>query len=903
MWFTRPGERKKTMKVRGPRFLLLLVLLGSLTFGLSPTAAQDVEPPRQPPTSRDLPMPTYGPKDEGDFKAGEVVVKFRRGTPAPSVNSMLANNRATRLKTLDLVDAEVWQVQKGNELSTIERLKANPAVEYAEPNYRYYALGIPNDSDFGEQWGPTKVQAPAAWDVTQGSDAIVIAIIDTGIDASHPDLAGKIVPGIDFVDGDADPRDENGHGTHVAGIAAALTNNGIGIAGMSWNAKIMPVRVLDRTGAGYNTDVAAGINWAFQHGAKVLNLSLGSISSSALMESAVNAAYAHGSLVVAAMGNCRTECTINDKQYTNPTTYPAAYNHVMAVAATSRSNPELYAYYSQTGSHCDIAAPGGETDINYADGIYSTLPTYSVYLNTQWGYFQNYDYLQGTSQATPFVSGLAALVWATKPDLAPDQVEAAIEDTAFDPALGYSDPGYWDPDYGYGRIDALAAVQVYSPPLAPVLSSIGPATDTGDYLVDWSDVDNTTGYELQEADNAAFAPVAHTYTGLSSQHQVYGQGPGTWYYRVRAYNANGNSPWSSVQSVTVRPDPPTLNDISNGGQEDAYQISWAAAAATSYTLEEAKDAGFYTRYMGSATQYQVTGQAGGTWHYRVRAANAGGTSDWSAVVSTTVAPPHFQPPATVTITNPTGDNSYSITWSEVAGATGYRLEHSRDPWFSAPTEVYSGTTPSHDVANQPGGRWYYRVRATAPAGNSPWSATQSTVVFTRIFLPLIERPINIAEGFESGLMPPPDWLLLTQDTSLPTRTWFINTDRPFAGSYYASCNYDPDRVQNEVLLSPQFKASTARVQFESFGSLDYCSGVNPACSLNVWLVVGAMDGVGDTLIYRANQDWLGEYEWSPSDVSLTPHLPPPGTPVRVGFQYYGQNGAQISLDSIVISGN
>jgi len=179
------------------------------------------------------------------------------------------------------------------------------------------------------------------------------------------------------------------------------------------------------------------------NGADILNLSLGGPTFSQAMQDEVNAAHAAGRLVVAAMGNDRTN---------NPTDYPAACDNVFAVAATNRY--DNYAPYSQYGSHCDIAAPGGEMNyLHDSNGVYSTMPTYSCYYHTQWGYSLSYDYLRGTSQAAPFVSGLAALVWSRAGGLSPDDVQVLIENTATDRG-----PAGWDEDYGWGLIDAEAAL-------------------------------------------------------------------------------------------------------------------------------------------------------------------------------------------------------------------------------------------------------------------------------------------------------------------------------------------------------------------------------------------------------------------------------------------------------------
>ena len=421
------------------RLIIGLFIVFVMVEGIGSAAAEINGIDRIPPSTFDT------------FVPGELLVKFKTGVSSSLSNNLMIANDAHYVRTLYGSPVQLWHVQEGNETATIEALNANPNVEYAEPNYIYYAFDTtPNDPGFTNQWAHDRIESEAAWDISTGSISVTIAIIDSGIDETHPDLASKIVSGYDFIEDDGNPHDGNGHGTHVAGIAAAVTNNSVGIAGVNWNARIMPIRVLGNTGSGTLAGIVDGINWAYQHGADVLNLSLGGTSYSQTMQDAVTAAYNAGSLVVAAMGNCRV--TNSSCPVANPTMYPAADENVMAVASTGPS--DVYSPFSQYGSHCDIAAPGGAmTYYHDPNGIYSAMPTYSVYLSTQYSYSLNYDYLHGTSQAAPHVAGLAALIWSLDPSLTPDQVQSFIESTADD--LG---PVGWDQDYGYGRINAAAAL-------------------------------------------------------------------------------------------------------------------------------------------------------------------------------------------------------------------------------------------------------------------------------------------------------------------------------------------------------------------------------------------------------------------------------------------------------------
>lgn len=312
-------------------------------------------------------------------------------------------------------------------------------------------LLIPNDTAYGagDQYGLDNIQAPQAWDLTTGSATVVIAIVDTGFDLNHPDLASKFTAGYDFVDSDTDPSDPGGeeHGTHVAGIAAAVTNNAAGMAGTSWNSPIMPIRVCDSTGCS-DTAIANGIIWAVDNGAKIINLSLGGEVSNSEVVNAVNYANSNGVTVVAAAGNCDLAGYTPGSDQACAVNGPAYLPNVIAVGATDESNSStsFSSYYTYAGDPVkpeghqgvDIVAPGAE--------IYS-----SVWNDT----FVKWD---GTSMATPFVSGVAALL-ASMPDFdTPVKIREALLSTALD--LG---PAGWDRNYGFGLVQAYDALK-YSPP-------------------------------------------------------------------------------------------------------------------------------------------------------------------------------------------------------------------------------------------------------------------------------------------------------------------------------------------------------------------------------------------------------------------------------------------------------
>lgn len=312
-------------------------------------------------------------------------------------------------------------VPKGQAKDKAKAYGLNAKVVYAEPDFVAQVVDSPDDPGFGNQWGMVKVEAAQAWEITTGSSNINIAILDTGVDLDHPDLADKLISNINFSNsGTTD--DVYGHGTHVAGIAAAITDNGVGVAGLGYNSTIMNVKVLSDIGAGLYSWIASGIIWAADNGAEIINMSLGGPSESSTLEEAINYAWNKGVVVVAAAGN---------NGDTTPM-YPAYYTNCIAVAATDANDAR--ASFSNYGDWVDVAAPGAS--------IYSTLKN------------GNYGYLSGTSMASPHVAGLAALVLTTVSDANGDgklnnEVRSRIEATCDDIGIN---------GIGYGRINAAQAV-------------------------------------------------------------------------------------------------------------------------------------------------------------------------------------------------------------------------------------------------------------------------------------------------------------------------------------------------------------------------------------------------------------------------------------------------------------
>jgi subtilisin family serine protease len=395
------------------------------------------------------------------FYPGRILVKFAPGISQAGAAAVLYGLDLQPLQLLPGLDVFVVETPVGAEAATAAQMSAKPYVLYAEPDYLYYALATPNDPYYADyQWNLAHINADDAWNTTTGSSSITIAVVDTGVDLTHPDLSSKIVSGYDFVNKDSDASDDQGHGTHVASIAAATSNNSEGVAGVSWGARIMPIKVLNSAGNGALSDVADGIRWAADHGADVINMSLGGSSGSSTLQDAVNYAYGAGALLVAAAGN--------EYEDGNPTSYPAAYDHVLAVAATT--DTDSHASYSNSGSYVDVAAPGGDPSSSY-----DSTPEHWI-VGAYWrGSGYDYAWLAGTSQASPQVAGLAALLLSVNAALSNDQVESVIRSSAVDVGTVGRD------DFtGDGRIDVAAAVAAAggSPTSTPTATRTATASPT-----------------------------------------------------------------------------------------------------------------------------------------------------------------------------------------------------------------------------------------------------------------------------------------------------------------------------------------------------------------------------------------------------------------------------------------
>jgi subtilisin family serine protease len=365
--------------------------------------------------------------------SSRVVVGYTAGGFA-SAGSLEQQVGAERVAAIDQLRVDVLRVETGQLASTLMLLRNDPRVRYAQLDGVVRALRRPNDEFWPDQWSPVKTNAGKAWDLTTGSPQVVVAVIDTGVDQTQPDLRGKLLAGFDFVNGDTDANDDNGHGTAVAGIIAADSDNGIGVAGYCWQCRLLPVKVVGADGSGYDSTLANGMVWATDHGARVLNVSLGGPSDDLTVTAAAQYAQAHGALVVAAAGN-DSSSTLQ---------YPAALPNVVSVSASDQDDR----LYSFSNSGAMLAAPGENT---------TTAPK------------GGYEFFIGTSSAAPVVSGVAGLAFSAAPSASPGQVEQALAASAVP-----------IPGVAYGRVDAFGTVHTLNPLLTPAPeSSAGEGSSRG----------------------------------------------------------------------------------------------------------------------------------------------------------------------------------------------------------------------------------------------------------------------------------------------------------------------------------------------------------------------------------------------------------------------------------------
>ncbi len=573
--------------------LLALVLLLALALPAAadePKAAAPEDPGGAPPVV----------SSDGEIVPGEVVVKFRDIANGPDVARARGLTIAAEAGGLAHGLPAVVSTNGRAVDQVLAELRSDPAVEYAEPSYRVQlvnegsvtAVGV-NDPMTGGQYSLDRMRVRDAWSLSKGGSGLV-AVLDTGVQPDHPDLSGRVVAGYDFVNGDSNAADDNGHGTWVAGIIAAKPNDGYGIAGISWSDRILPVKIMNSSGTGSTSALISGIRWAADRGATVINMSVGGFPYAQGVQDAVNYAWAKGSVLIGAAGNNNREEKF----------YPASLTNVVSVSATQRDDE--FSHWSSWGPALDVSAPGSS--------VQTTNCTAGSCPNRSWG---SHTYISGTSFATPNVAGVVALIRARYPSYSPQQVVDRLIGTTDD--LGYAG---WDNRYGRGRVNAYRALgaSVAQParlsgdgletnnalssarliPLgATTRPSIWPAADIDVFAVDVpragrldvrvSGVDDTRAYpwhksslpidpivELYNTAGTLLKRVDAVWENGTELAQVGVAGPTRILVRISNFYANGNRTAYAITPTYVDTAPPAVAGRSPG--PGAVRVNYEAPA-------------------------------------------------------------------------------------------------------------------------------------------------------------------------------------------------------------------------------------------------------------------------------------------------------------------------------------
>jgi subtilisin family serine protease len=491
------------------------------------------------------------------FVSGRILIKPKPGVAERSFKSTLLRHGGRQDHAIHRSNVRVVNVTEASAAGVLAALQHDPTIEFAERDYLAEAAFVPNDAYVvsGSEWHLEKIQAPQAWNITFGASNVIVAVLDSGINAAHPDLAGKVLPGYDFVWGDSNPADDFGHGTAVSGVIAAAGNNSIGVAGVAFGSKILPVKVMDASGFAAYSTMAQGIRYAVDQGARVINISIAGSSPSSTLQDAINYAWSNNVVVVAAAGN----------NGNSTPQYPAACEHVVAVSATDPN--DALASFSSTGGHLVLAAPG--------DNIYTT----SRDLNNP------YSSWRGTSFASPIVAAVAALVASANASLDNAQIVSVLEQTADD--LGTSG---FDAVFGFGRVNADRAVSGalnFNPsPLVNVLSPTPGVGVSGRVAVE---VAATASTSVAHVECYANGLLIGTNSGASATFQwtTAGLTNGNYTLQAKAIDVAGNAGYSEGVLVTVANPAPTTSTGLARAQDGSLRLTWNAIPNKSYRVQYA----------------------------------------------------------------------------------------------------------------------------------------------------------------------------------------------------------------------------------------------------------------------------------------------------------------------------
>ena len=557
-----------------------------------------------------LPPPAAVQPPGLQWAEGRILVRPKPGLSEKKLKAALNAAGGESRGRIGSLNVHVVDVPPQAEEKVTAALAKNPNIDFAELDILHEPDDtIPNDPYWKDPyfWHLQKIDAPQAWDYGTGH-GITVAVCDSGVDANHPELAGKLVPGWNVVSDNGDTSPIASHGTWVAGVVGAASNNAVGVPSIAWDARIMPVRVTNNTsGSAYSSDIAAGIAWAADNGARVVNASFYLLWSSQAVTEAANYLRALGGLLFVSAGNYNLDPG-------------AAPNPSMVIVAATDEN-DARATFSNYGAYVDLAAPG--------------VRIWSTHVATDPSNL--YRLVSGTSFASPLTAGTAALLMAAAPEISPDQVEAILKETAFDPT-----GNDFDPNFGYGRLDAGAAMVAALgtpvdtvPPTVAIIQPGSDATVAGEISVtaDASDDSAVTLVDLYANgalvgtdDSAPYEFVLDT-TAYAN---------GTLALDVTANDANANSATASrqVQVNNQVPDtkaPTVVIGTPAASTTVAGTVSFSASAADDVKVAELKlyVGGSLKAFCNAGTcsaPIDTTGYANGTLDLRADAKDTSGNS-------------------------------------------------------------------------------------------------------------------------------------------------------------------------------------------------------------------------------------------------------------------------------------
>jgi subtilisin family serine protease len=636
----------------------------------------------------------------------QILVKPKWNVAETEVQALFGSHGAAQVDAIPTINLRLLHVPEARLEIVLAALQKHSSIAFAELNSIYEPALVPNDTYYSFAWHLPKIQAPQAWDITTGSSNVIIAILDTGVESTHPDLAPKIVAGWNFYDNNVNTADVTGHGTMVAGGAAAMSNNGMGVASPAWGALIMPVRISDATGSASDLTIAKALSWVADQGVRVANISY-AISQSSAVSSAAQYLQSKGGVVTVAAGNGSSFITAPDNPY------------VLTVSATD--NNDLLCSFSNTGSNIDIAAPGSGIPSTGSGGSYVTAG--------------------GTSLSAPVVAGVAALVISVNPNLTGIQVRSLLEQTADD--LGSSG---WDPQFGYGRVNAYKAVIAAggngtdtTPPAVSVTSPTSGSTVSATISVSVSATDNVGVTKVEWYLDGALAGSSATAT-VSFSWNTTSCANGSHNLQAKAYDAAGNVGSSTNVTVTVQNDttaPTAQITAPVGGSTVAgtIPVNVSASDNVGVTKVELYLDGALAASSTSAPasfSWNTTASTNGAHALKAKAYDAAGNVGSSLTINVTVqnpvpdtTPPSAQIVSPLNGATISGVNSVNISASDNVGVV--KVEWYLDGTLGA-SSTNSSPAFSWDTTTCTNGTHTSLAKAYDAAGNTGTSASVTVTV-------------------------------------------------------------------------------------------------------------------------------------------------------------------------------